>query len=229
VPAGVDPAEAVCLAFNYITAYQMLVRTARVHPGDRVLVQGAAGGVGSAALEIGRTARLELYGTASGAGCEVVAGLGATPIDDRADDFVHRIRELTGDGVDVVLDGIGGEVVLRSYRVLAPGGRLVMYGHYSTLVAGRRSAKRVAVFHATGALALATNPLPRGRRVLTYQSAKTRDRHPEWYRADLGLLFRLLAEGHLHPIVAARLPLTEARRAHELLARGVRGKLVLVP
>jgi NADPH2:quinone reductase len=230
VPAGVDPAEAVCLAFNYITAYQLLTRTAQVRQGDRVLVHGAAGGVGSALLEIGRLARLELYGTASGDGCGVVAGLGATAIDYRACDFARRIRELTGDGVDVVFDGIGGTVSIRSYRILTRGGQLVMFGHYATLADGRRSATRVAVFYAAGALALAANLLPRGRRVRTYQSAKTRDRHPDWYRTDLALLFRLLAEGHLHPLIAARLPLADARRAHELLAQGgVHGKLVLLP
>jgi NADPH:quinone reductase len=230
IPAGVDPADAVCLAFNYITAYQMLTRTAGVHPGQRALVHGASGGVGSAALEIGRAARLDMYGTATGAGCQVVAELGATPIDYQSEDFVRRIRELTGDGVDVVLDGIGGEVSIRSYRALAPAGRLVMFGHYSTLVRGRRSTKRLVTFYATGALAFATNVLPGGRRVSSYQSAKTRDSHPDWYRTDLALLFRLFAEGHLHPLVAERLSLTDARHAHELLGQGgVHGKLVLLP
>ena len=230
VPAGVDPAQAVCLAFNYITAYQLLTRAAQARPGERVLVHGAAGGVGSAALEIAATARLHAYGTARGPGCDVVTKLGATPIDYQSEDFVHRIRQLTGDGVDVVLDGIGGTVAVRSLPALAPRGRLVMYGHYATLADGRRSYRRVAAFYAAGALAFAANLLPRGRRVLAYQSAKTRDRHPEWYQADLQVLFRLLADGHLHPLIAARLPLTDARHAHELLTqRGVQGKIVLLP
>ncbi len=229
VPAQVDPAEAVCLAFNYITAYQLLTRAARVRPGERVLVHGGAGGVGSAALELAAVAKLEAYATASGTGGKVVAELGATPIDYRGEDFVRRIHALTGDGADVVLDGIGGTVALRSVRALAPGGRLVMYGHYATLVGGRRDTRKVAIFYAAGALAFAANLLP-GRRVLAYQSAKTRDRHPDWYRTDLAALFRLLADGHLHPLIAGRLPLTEVRHAHELLARGgVHGKLVLIP
>ena len=230
VPAEVDPADAVCLAFNYLTAYQMLTRVAHVRPGARVLVHGAAGGVGSAAVEIGRVAGLELYGTATGAGCDVVAKLGATPIDYQTEDFVERIRELTGSGVDVVLDGIGGANSLRSYRALAPHGLLVMYGHYSTLINGRRSLRRLAVFYAAGALAFAANALPGRRRVRPYRSAITRDRHPDWYRTDVGVLFRLYLEGHLHPLIAARLPLSAARRAHEMLARGgVNGKIVLTP
>ncbi len=230
VPADVDPADAVCLAFNYLTAYQMLTRVAHVRPGTRVLVHGAAGGVGSAAVEIGRVAGLELYGTATGAGCDVVAKLGATPIDYRTEDFVDRIREMTDGGVDVVLDGIGGINSLRSYRALAPHGLLVMYGHYSTLVNGRRSPRRLAVFYAAGALAFAANALPGGRRIRLYRSAITRDRHPHWYRTDVGLLFRLHLEGRLRPLIAARLPLTAAREAHELLAKGgVHGKIVLLP
>jgi NADPH2:quinone reductase len=230
VPAGVEPAVAVCLAFNYITACQMLTRTVRPRPGARVLVHGAAGGIGTAALEIGRVAGLELYGTATGAGCDVVRRLGATAIDHRGEDFVRRVRELTGDGVDVVLDGIGGIVSLRSYRALAPHEVLVLFGHYATLVRGRRSAPRVAAFYAAGALTLAANALPGGRHVRTYQSAVLRDRHPDWYRADLATLFQLLAEGHLQPLIAARMRLAEAPQAHERLAGGgVQGKLVLTP
>lgn len=106
----------------------------------------------------------------------------------------------------------------------------MLFGHYATLIGGRRSARRMAIFYAAGALVLAGNLLPGGRRVRTYQSALTRDRHPDWYRADLATLFRLHADGHLHPLIAARLPLSQARSAHELLAQGgVQGKIVLVP
>lgn len=194
------------------------------------MVHGAAGGVGSAAVEIGRVAGLELYGTATGPGCDVVDKLGATPIDYQSKDFVDRIHELTSGGVDVVLDGIGGVTSLRSYRALVPHGRLIMYGHYSTLINGRRSAKRLAIFYAAGALAFAANAIPGGRRIRMYQSAITRDRHPDWYRTDVELLFRLHLDGHLHPLIAARLPLSAARQAHELLAKGgVHGKIVLIP
>src|SRR5512132_1642476 len=83
VPAGLDAGEAVCLILNYITAYQMLHRSARVKPGNRVLIHGAAGGVGSALLQLGRLAGLEMYGTCSSRGAPVVSELGGTPIDYR--------------------------------------------------------------------------------------------------------------------------------------------------
>ena len=229
VPERLDPAEAAIVVFNYVTAYQMLHRTAQVREGERALVHGAAGGVGTAILQLGRLAGLELYGTGSGTQMGVISALGATPIDYAKASFVERIRELTGDGVDVVLDGIGGRVALGSYRALRRGGRLVMYGHYGTTIGGRKSGRRIAVFYLVGALVFAGNILPNGKRVLAFQVAKLRDRHPEWFREDATTLFELLAERKIEPIVAARIPLPEARRAHENLGRGgVIGKQVFV-
>jgi NADPH2:quinone reductase len=77
VPSGLDPAEAVSLILNYITAYQMLHRASKVRPGQRVLVHGAAGGVGTALLQLGRLAGLEMYGTCSSRGASAVSGLGS--------------------------------------------------------------------------------------------------------------------------------------------------------
>src|SRR5512140_2297931 len=104
VPSGLDPAEAVSLVLNYITAYQMLHRSGKVRQGQRVLIHGAAGGVGTALLQLGRLAGLEMYGTCSSRGAQAVSDLGGTPIDYKNKDFVEEIRRLTGDGVDVVLD-----------------------------------------------------------------------------------------------------------------------------
>ena len=229
VPDRLDPAEAVIVVFNYMTAYQMLHRTAQVKQGERLLVHGAAGGVGTAVLQLGRLAGLELYGTGSGTQTAVISTLGATPIDYTKGNFVDRVREVTGDGVDVVLDGIGGSVALDSYRALRRGGRLVMYGHYGTTIGGRKSTRRIAVFYLTGALVFAGNLLPNGKRVLAFQVAKLRDRHPEWFGEDATALFALLAQRKIEPLVADRIPLVEARRAHEDLGRGgITGKQILI-
>ena len=229
VPDGLDPAEAAIVVFNYVTAYQMLHRTARVRKGERVLVHGAAGGVGTAVLQLGRLASLELYGTGSALQTGVISKLGATPIDYTKGSFVERIRELTGNGVDVVLDGIGGSVALGSYGALRRGGRLVMYGHYGTTIGGRKSVSRIAVFYLSGALVFAGNLLPNGKRVLTFQVAKLRDRRPGWFREDATALFKLLAERKIKPLVAERIPLIDARRAHENLGQGgITGKQILI-
>ncbi len=94
VPDGVDSAEAVCVVSDYLTADLMLHQAAEVRSGESILVQGAAGGVGTALLELGSLSDLEMYGTASEHNHELVSALGATPIDYQTEDFVKRIREL---------------------------------------------------------------------------------------------------------------------------------------
>jgi NADPH2:quinone reductase len=133
VPPGLDPAEAVSLGLNYVTAYQMLHRLARVTSGQRVLIHGAAGGVGSALLQLGRLAGLEMFGTSSSRSASVVSDLGGIPLDYRHQDFVQEIRRLTGDGVDAVFDPIGGTHVWQSRETLRPGGKVVVYGNTPSL------------------------------------------------------------------------------------------------
>jgi NADPH:quinone reductase-like Zn-dependent oxidoreductase len=222
VPDGVDPAAAVCVVVNYLTAHAMMHRVAGVQAGERVLVHGGAGGVGSALVQLGGLAGLELYATASGTNSAVIEGLGATPIDYRAEDFVARIRELTGDGVDVVFDPVGGGRQLwHSYRTLRPGGRLVWFGVASTRDQGLR------VIPGTLLTRLALSLIPDGKR-----SPSTPDLTKlgnAWYRETLSALLNHLARGELAPLVASRIPLAEASRAHELLERGGHaGKVVLV-
>ena len=124
---------------TYVTAYQLLHRMARARSGEKVLVHGAAGRVGTAVLELGPLAGLRLFGTASARDRAAVERLGAVAIDHQSEDFLAQVRELTGDGVDVVLDGLGGLTSLRSFRALRPGGRLVVYGHYATLAHGHKN------------------------------------------------------------------------------------------
>jgi NADPH:quinone reductase-like Zn-dependent oxidoreductase len=226
VPAGVDPAAAVCLVLNYVTAYQMLHREVRVERGGRLLVHSAAGGVGTAALDLGRLAGLEMLGTASPAKLQLVEKLGARAIDYQREDFVARVSELPRGGVDLVLDSIGGSHWLRSRRCLRRGGTLIAYGSQGSLAGGRRSVARTLEDYAVGALLMA---LPLGRRFAFYSITAMKARHPDWFQEDLSELFRLLAAGQIQPVIAQRLPWTEARRANELLEQGaVQGKLVLV-
>jgi NADPH2:quinone reductase len=208
-----------------------------VQPGETVLVHGAAGRVGVAALELGKLAGVHLIGTASARDRAAVERLGAVAIDCHNEDFLARVHELTaGRGVDVVLDGIGGAVSLRSFRALRvgdqikgdPGGRLILIGNYNTMVRGRKSWRgwlewypATVIVWFWGALAPPTGE----RRV-----QKLRIPHQDWFREDFHVLLELLRAGKIHPVVAERLPLSDARRAHELLeSSAARGKLVLVP
>jgi NADPH:quinone reductase len=235
VPPGLDAAEAVSLVLNYITAYQMLHRSARVRPGQRVLIHGAAGGVGSALLQLGSLAGLEMYGTCSSRTASTVSGLGGVPIDYRDQDFVKEIHRLTGDGVDVVFDGLGGTHIWRSRKALRRGGKVVAYGLTASLREGRstsgRSGRRhrfrgIAIF---GVYIVASWLLPGRKRVVPYSIQWLKRLRPAWFRQDLISLFSLLKEQKIKPLIARRFPLGEARNAHELLGRGgVTGKIVLV-
>ncbi|WJV48973.1 medium chain dehydrogenase/reductase family protein [Streptomyces flavofungini] len=229
LPSGLDPLRALGLLLSYVTAYQLLHRVARVRKGERVLVQGAAGAVGIAALQLGPRDGLEMYGTAAGATTEQVAALGATPVDYTREDVAARVRALTDGGADVVLDGIGGRTAWDSFRALRPGGRLVLFGHHAALSHGRRSLARTLGFHAVGALLFAATALPSHKHVTTYRIAELRDRHPDWYRQDLDELFRLLDAGEISPPPVTALPLARAAQAHRRLGQGhLSGKYVLL-
>lgn len=250
VPEDLDPAEVVGLVLTYMTAYQLLHRMARVRSGESVLVHGAAGRVGTAVLELGAVAGLHLFGTASARDLPAVERLGAVGIDYQHDDFLARVRGLPGQGVDVVLDGMGGALSIRSFRALRPGGRLVVFGHYSTLTNGHKSWRGWGEWYAaTGIVALAGLLSP-SRKVMAYRIQRLREGHqvlpvsrrsealpvgggprdPEQFREDFHALLELLRAGRIHPVVAERLPLSQARHAHELLETSAeKGKLVLVP
>jgi len=235
VPAGVDAAEAVSLVLNYITAYQMLHRSARIEPGTRALIHGAAGGVGTALLQLGRLVRLDMYGTCSSRGAGTVSDLGATPIDYQHQDFVEEVHRLTGDGVDAVFDPIAGTHLWKSRQALRPGGKVVGYGLTTSLRGKGLTASRPGRrqrFRGTarfGLYILGGWVLPGRRRVVPYSIQWRKRLNPEAFRADLIALLDLLQHGKVKPLVAQRFPLTEARQAHELLERGgVAGKIVLV-
>jgi NADPH2:quinone reductase len=229
VPEDLDPAEVVSLVFAYMTAYQLLHRSALAKKGETVLVHGAAGRVGSALLELGALAGLRQFGTASKQDLSVVERLGAVAIDYRNEDFVARIRELTGDGVDIALDGLGGTLSLRSFRALRRGGRLVVFGRYSTIAHGRKNWPAVFEWYAATAAVALWGLLSPSRRVLAYRVQKLRIPHQDWFGEDFRTLLGLLRERKIRPVVAERLPLSEARHAHEILeSTASTGKIVFV-
>ena len=250
VPEDLDPAEVVSLVFTYMTAYQLLHRTARVKRGETVLVHGAAGRVGTAVLELGALAGLRLYGTARLATAPRSSGSARWRSTTATRTSWRGCASCPGKGVDVVLDGLGGALSLRSFRALRPGGRLVVFGHYATLAHGRKSWRGWIEWYAATATVALWGLLSPRRRVLAYRIQKLREgrqvlpvsgrrralpvgggpRDPEWFREDFRALLELLRAGEIHPVVAERLPLSDARRAHELLeSSAAKGKLVLVP
>lgn len=235
VPAGLDSAEGVSLILNYITAYQMMHHSAKIKSGQRVLIHGASGGVGTALLQLGKLSDLKMYGTCSSKGASAVTELGGIPIDYKSQDFVKEILRLTKDGVDVVFDPIGGKHLWESRKALRNGGRVIGYGLITSIrgegLSSGRPGRRNR-FRGTAAFGLYITGgwlLPGRKRVIPYSIQTLKRLKPELFRQDLRTLLDLLQQKKIKPIIAQTYPLSEARQAHESLEKGgVVGKLVLV-
>jgi NADPH:quinone reductase-like Zn-dependent oxidoreductase len=197
-PAGVDFVVAAALPLAGLTAWQALVDTAGVQPGQRVLVHAAAGGVGHLAVQIAKARGAYVLGTASAGKHELVRALGADEvIDYTAQDFAAVARDL-----DVVLDTVGGDYPARSLATLRPGGILV------TITGGADAAALRARAAELGVRVAALLVEPDG--------------------AGLEQLAHLVDTGALRPHVAATFPLDQVARAHQLGETGhTAGKIVL--
>lgn len=221
VPVGLDPVEAVSMVLSYVTAYQMLHRIAKVQRGQKILVHGAGGAVGTALLELGRLLDLEMYGTASKAKHALVKSLGGVPIDYGSEDFLARM--LAVGGVDAAFDAISGENFKRSFESLKKGGTLVPYGFYNQAMG------KGGNIPMTYLSVMLWNILPNGRKAAFYSIGDLRKKKPVWFKEDLAALFDLLKAGRIKPVIAQRMKLEDARQAHELIEQAaVKGRIVLV-
>jgi NADPH:quinone reductase-like Zn-dependent oxidoreductase len=219
IPDSVSDRDAAAVILNHVTAYQAIHRVGKVKVGQTALVTGAAGGVGTAALQLLRLAGVKTYGAASAGKHGTLRALGAIPIDYRTGRLDRLVRALEPKGVDLVLDGIGGDMIGPCIGALRPGGRLVAYGFMGA--SGRLST--VAMF----ANIFAGSRL-RGRRGSFYGITALYRRDPKPFHEDLPKIFSLLAEKKIDPMVVKTFPLLEARNALQLLAAGaVEGKIVL--
>jgi NADPH:quinone reductase-like Zn-dependent oxidoreductase len=220
VPVDLDPAEAVPLILNYIVAYQVMHRAAKVKAGEKVLIIGASGGIGTALLQLGQLAGLKMYALASKEKHPTLREYGATPIDYRAQDYADFIRSREPNGLDTAFDGMSRPDYIRGgLSLLRRGGRLVSYGEpdsFSTL--GNILWRLVTV-----------NLTPNGKSFSLYGTSFyfVGDKRP--FLEDWATLFRLLQEGKIKPVIARRFPLVEAAEANRLLESGrVTGNVVLL-
>ena len=217
LPEGMSFEEGAALPIIYPTGYAGLVYRAALREGETLLVHAAAGGVGTAAVQIGTALGARVIATAGGAEkCEVARRAGAhETIDYRAGDFVARVKELTGGrGADVIYDSVGGDVTERSLKCIAWNGRLLVIGFAGgtipTIKANRILLKNIAVV---------------GLHWGAYATHEP-ERVPETFRA----LFELHAAGRIAPMIYDRFALEELPRALEALGgRRTWGKVVVTP
>jgi NADPH:quinone reductase-like Zn-dependent oxidoreductase len=224
VPAGVDAGLAAAATMNGVTAWQMVHETARVRPGQTVLVHGASGGVGTLLVQLAVAAGARVLGTASAPKHDAVRALGAEPIDYRGN-VVEAVRALAPSGVDAVFDHLGGNSLRQSYDLLADGGILINYGSASTLHENNHwlvpYLRTVRQFATWGLARLAGRA--RGRRA-TFFYVKAGQR----FNKALAEVFDLVTAGKLTPPIETRMPLTQAAEALQLLIDGkATGKIVL--
>ena len=230
MPDDMSFEEAAAIPVNYLTAYHMLFRVANLRPGHRVLVHMAAGGVGIAVLQLCRTVDgVVTFGTASAAKHEVLREEGCThPIDYRTEDYVARVRELT-DGVDLVLDPLGGRDWKRGLKLLRPVGHLIGYG-FSNLTGGeRRSVVRLVRQVAGVPLLNPVGLMNRNRTVSGVNILHMWDR-ADLIREELEAIAGLWRAGAIKPRIDGVFPFTEAAAAHQRITeRRNIGKVILVP
>lgn len=232
-PAHIDAVTAAALPVNYLTAWQMLRVMAPVGPGDVVLVHSAAGGVGQAAVQLGRLAGARLLGSASPAkhGLLLEQGL-AHLFDSRARGFAAGVKAATGGrGADIVLEPRNGPWIMESYHALARCGRLVLFG-FSHAARGKGSGPLTALRTLAGVPWLKLNPI---RLMNDNKSVAGVNLGRMWDQAGrtgewTGQLLALLAAGAIAPRIDSVLPFAAAAEAHRRLESRLNvGKIVLVP
>jgi NADPH2:quinone reductase len=212
LPEKLSFSQGAAINVPYATAYRALFQRAHALAGETVLVHGATGGVGIAALQIAHAAGMNVIGTGGSArGIELVLNQGASHVfDHRAPDYLDHVLEATeGRGVDIVLEMLANVNLAKDLKVLAPGGRVVVIGSRG----GVEIDPRDTMIRDASILGMLLWNTPR-RDVLSIHSA----------------LAAGLENGTLQPVVGKEMPLSDAPRAHEaVMQSGAHGKIVLIP
>jgi NADPH:quinone reductase-like Zn-dependent oxidoreductase len=232
MPEAMSFEHAAALPVTYLTAFHMLFEIARLRGGEHVLVHMAAGGVGTAVLQLCKTVPgVVTYGTASAAKHDFIKSLGCDhPIDYRTQDYVQEIKRLTqGRGVDVVLDALGGPDWGKGYRLLAPAGLLIAFGLANANKGGKRR-----IPHVLGQLL--RSPLFRPMALMSDNRAVAGVnmghlwKETALLRREIDALIDLYRRGAIVPHVGGSFPFSRAAEAHAELEFGRNvGKILLLP
>jgi NADPH:quinone reductase-like Zn-dependent oxidoreductase len=236
LPEHLSFEEGAAFPVNYATAQAGLVVMGGLKPGERVLIHAAAGGVGISATQIAKRIGAEVFGTASASKHEAIRAQGVDhAIDYRTEDFAEAVRRITGgEGIDVAFDALGPTSFRKDYKLLRPGGRLIMYGASEVQTGDKRNM-------ATALRTLAKSPfsaLPwwKGLAVMNENKGAFGLNMLSWWDTEgsldrvIGPLIPALQQGQLKPVVAETFSFDRAPDAHRFIAeRRNIGKVILVP
>lgn len=232
IPDAMSFDDAAAIPVNYLTAYHILFRVAPVRPGERVLIHMAAGGVGTAALQLCRTVPdVETFGTSSASKHDHLRAQGCThPIDYRTTDYEVEVRRITGGkGVDLVLDPLGGGDLRKGFRLLRPAGRLVCYGFANAQGAGGRNYLKLASALAQTPFFHPFSLMNDNRSVAGVNLGHLWDEQA-MLREELDALLALYEKGAIKPVIDGVYEFDRARDAHERIEQGRNvGKVLLRP
>lgn len=229
IPSGMSFEQAAALPVNYLTAYHMLYYMANVRRGERVLVHAAAGGVGLASIELCQIAGAEIYGTASESKFDFLRQRGVEHlVDYRNKDFEVEIHRLTqGEGVDIVLDAVGGQSFEKSYRLLRPAGRLIVFGFSASMGESGMNYLKAAKNYLLMPKFDPMRIFGENRAVMGVHLGRL---PLPIIQEEYAALARFFAEGRIHPYVGKTFPLAQAPEAHQYIHdRKNVGKVVLLP
>jgi synaptic vesicle membrane protein VAT-1 len=236
MPEHLSFEEGAAFCVNYGTAYAALMIMGGLREENRVLIHAAAGGVGIAATQVARIVGAEIFGTASAAKHDAIKAQGVDhPIDYRNQDFKAEIRRMTnGEGVDVILDPMGPTSFRKDYRILRPGGRLIMCGLSEAMNENGRDMR--ATLRSLMRMPTSTMPWWNAGRLLNQNRGVFGLNLLSWWRREGGMdritapLLSDLNRKQLVPVVARSFPFEQAGDAHRYLAeRRNIGKVVLTP
>ena len=229
LPDELSDAEAASVPVIYLTAALALYRMAALSPGETVLIHNAGGGVGIAATQLARLRRATVIGTASAFKHAALRSFGVEHLIDYTTASVSdEVRKITkGRGVDVILDPLGGRSFLHSYRMLAPLGRLVMFGLSAAATGERRSLWKAFLAWKRSARFDPLSMINRNRGVFGLNLGHLWDEHTQ-LTPIMQMLVAEMTAGRLRPVVARTFPLEKAADAHRFIqSRANIGKVVL--
>jgi len=231
LPEGWSFEEGAAFPVVYATAYAGLIRYGTLQAGERLLVQAAAGGVGIAATQIGKKVGAEIFGTASASKHDAIRRLGVQhAIDYRANDFAKEVRRITGEKapLDVVIDGIGGPSFRKGFKLLRPGGRLIMLGASAVMEGERRNIPRAVRTVVTMPRFNPLTMMSASRAAIGINMLRIWQDKGSMMSEYAGPLLELIRDGSVKPVVAEAFPLERGAVAHRYMAeRKNVGKVVL--